>query len=60
MLTADQLNDLRKRALANEHVSQEEFAAAVKQLIADRLSSFEKPTKTSSKKATPVNLDDLI
>jgi hypothetical protein len=59
MLTPDKLNDLRKRVLANEPYTYQELAEAVKALISDRLSSFEKPAKSKSK-ATPVNLDDLI
>ena len=59
MLTADKLNDLRKRVLANEPYTYEELAAAIKVLIADRLSAFEKPAKPKGK-PTPVNLDDLI
>jgi predicted Zn-dependent peptidase len=58
MLTAEKLNDLRKRVIANEPFTYEELAAAVKQLIADRLASFEKPAAKSKPKA--VNLDDLI
>jgi hypothetical protein len=58
MLSAEKLNDMRKRVLANEPYTYEELAAAVKQLIADRLTSFEKPAPKS--KAKPVNLDDLI
>jgi len=61
MLTAEQLNDLRKRVLANEPYTYEELAAAVKQQIADRLSAFEVVPKAKGKaKSTPVNLDDLI
>lgn len=59
-LTADKLNDLRKRVLANEPYTYEELAEAVKTLITDRLNAFEKPAKTSKSKATPVNLDDLL
>lgn len=58
-LSADQINDLRKRVLANEPFTYDELAAAVKQAIADRLSSFEAPAKPKGK-AKPVNLDDLI
>lgn len=61
MLTAEQLNDLRKRVLANEQYTEVELAQAVKELIYDRASAFEAPAKKSAKsKATPVNLDDLI
>ncbi len=59
MLDSTQLNDLRKRVLANEPYTNEELAAAVKQLIADRLASFEAPTKSKSK-AKAVSLDDLV
>jgi len=59
MLEAKDLNDLRKRVLADETYTHDEIAAAVKQLISDRLASFEAPTKSKSK-AKPVNLDDLI
>lgn len=59
-LNADQLNDLRKRILANEPYTQEECAAAVRQLIAERLSSFDAKPKASKSKATPISLDDLI
>lgn len=58
-LTADQLNDLRKRVLENAQYSLEELTAAVRQLVAERLSSFEKPAKGKST-AKSVNLDDLI
>ena len=58
MLNPEQLNDLRKRVLADEPYTHDELAAAVKHLIADRLASFEAPKAKS--KAKPVNLDDLI
>jgi hypothetical protein len=59
MLKPEELNDLRKRVLAGEGFTYEELSQAVKQMIADRLSNFEKPTKAKAK-STPVNLDDLI
>lgn len=59
-LSPDQLNDLRKRVLADEPYTYDELAAAVKQQIADRISAFEAPSKTTKSKAKPVNLDDLI
>lgn len=58
MLTPDKLNDLRKRVLANEPYTIEELAESVRQLISERLSSFEAPAKRGKPK--PVNLDDLI
>lgn len=57
-LSPEQLNDLRKRVLANEPFTYEELAEAVKKQIAERLSSFEAPKPKG--KAKPVNLDDLI
>lgn len=60
MLTSDQLNDLRKRVLANEPYTREELAQAVKELISERISAFERPSKSTAKKPTPINLDDLI
>lgn len=58
MPTSDKINDLRKRVLANEPYDLAEFTEAVRQLIADRLSSFEAPKPKG--KSKPVNLDDLI
>lgn len=60
MLDADKINDLRKRVLNNEPWTYDELAAAVKQVIAERISAFEAPSKTTKAKPKPVNLDDLI
>lgn len=68
-LSQDQLNDLRRRVLAGEDVSKEEYAALIQSLrqrrSGDVAASAEKKAtaakKTSTKEAKPaVELPDLL
>ncbi|KKL89990.1 hypothetical protein LCGC14_1909210 [marine sediment metagenome] len=61
MPTADQLNDLRRKILADEDVSQDELRSAIETLTGERIAAHaaanKKATKTPSVK---VDLDDLL
>ena len=63
MPTPEQLNDLRRRVLNNEPFTEEEYTAAVKQMVAARVQEIAAPTPKTKAKAVskPVaSLDDLL
>lgn len=61
MPTADQLNDLRRKILANEDVSRDELRSAIETLTGERIAAHEKDNKKSVKApAVKVDLDDLL
>ncbi|KKK71734.1 hypothetical protein LCGC14_2910940 [marine sediment metagenome] len=61
MPTADQLNDLRRKILANEDVSRDELRSAIETLTGERIAAHaaEKP-KGPKTPAVKVDLDDLL
>jgi len=61
MPTADQLNDLRRRILADEEVSREELRAAITSLTGERIAAHaSEPKKKTKAPAVKVDLDDLL
>lgn len=61
MPTADQLNDLRRKILANEEVSRDELRSAIETLTGERIAAHEADNKKSTRTpAVKVDLDDLL
>lgn len=60
MPNVDQLNDLRRRILADEEVSRDELRSALTALVGERLEAASTTTKKASKSTPVANLDDLL
>ena len=58
-LTLDQLNDLRRKVLNKEEVSEEELASALRALRSHRGSALQKSAAKRAKKI-PKSLDELL
>lgn len=62
-MTPEKLNDLRKKVLNNEPISEPEYAQAVREMVAARVTAIEHPApkaRAKTTKASTVSLDDLI
>lgn len=61
VLTADSLNDLRRRVLNDEEYTIDELANAVRTLVGERVAAAQETSKASKKRpAKKISLDDLL
>lgn len=58
-MTAPDLNDLRRRVLENQPVTEAELAEAIRVRFGERVRQLEKPA-TKGKTTKVLNLDDLL
>lgn len=61
-VTADKINDLRRRHLAGEEWTRQELKDAIFTMIGERIKEVQTPPKPKrgAAKQPPVNLDDML
>jgi hypothetical protein len=60
MPTADQLNDLRRKILAGEEVSQDELRASITSLVGERIEAHKADQPKAKTPSVKVDLTDLL